>query len=76
MRRGRMSRTRLAVSLACTAAALVAASAARADAVTDWNATASNAIVTTAGQPPPLATLSFAIVQAAVYDAVNAIDQE
>jgi len=71
-----MIRTRLAVSLACTAAALVAASAARADAVTVWNATASNAIVTIAGQPPPSATLSFAIVQAAVYDAVNAIDQE
>ncbi len=76
MRRGRMIWTRLAVSLACTATALVAASAARADAVTVWNATASNAIVTTAGQPPPAATLSFAIVQAAVYDAVNAIDQE
>ena len=48
--------------------------AARADAVTDWNAIASNAIVTTAGQPPAVAALSFAIVQGAVYDAVNAID--
>jgi hypothetical protein len=46
----------------------------RADAVTDWNAIASTAIVATAGQPPPVAALSFAMVQGAVYDAVNAID--
>ena len=50
--------------------------AARADAVTDWNLTASNAIVSTAGQPPAVSALSFAIVQGAVYDAVNAIDQQ
>ena len=48
---------------------------ARADAVTDWNAIASTAIVTTAGQPPPVSALSFAMVQGAVYDAVNAIDR-
>src|ERR1043166_2821640 len=48
---------------------------ARADAVTDWNAIASNSIVVTAGQPPPVAVLSFAMVQGAVYDAVNAIDR-
>jgi hypothetical protein len=47
---------------------------ARANAVTDWNLTASNAIVVTAGQPPPVSALSFAMVQGAVYDAVNAID--
>src|SRR6059036_3057529 len=47
----------------------------RADAVTDWNAIASTAIVTNAGQPPPVSALSFAMVQAAVYDAVNAIDR-
>ena len=29
----------------------------------------------TAGQPPPAAVLSFAMVQGAVYDAVNAIDR-
>jgi PAP2 superfamily len=55
-------------------AALAAPAVARADAVTDWNAIASNAIVTTAGQPPAVSALSFAIVQGAVYDAVNAID--
>src|SRR5205814_8522367 len=48
---------------------------ARADAVTDWNLIASNAIVATAGQPPPVSALSFAMVQATVYDAVNAIDR-
>src|SRR5438046_10468974 len=48
---------------------------ARADAVTDWNLIASNAIVVTAAQPPPVSVLSFAMVQGAVYDAVNAIDR-
>jgi hypothetical protein len=48
---------------------------ARANAVTDWNLNASNAIVVTAGQPPPVSALSFAMVQGAVYDAVNAIDR-
>jgi hypothetical protein len=35
----------------------------------------STAIVTTAGQSPQASTLSFAMVQGAVYDAVNAIDR-
>jgi hypothetical protein len=47
--------------------------------VTDWNLIASNAIVAPppvgAGQPPPVSALSFAMVQGAVYDAVNAIDR-
>jgi hypothetical protein len=46
-----------------------------ADAVTDWNLIASNTIVVTAGQPPPVSALHFAMVQGAVYDAVNAIDR-
>jgi hypothetical protein len=44
----------------------------------DWNATASTAIMAPppqgAGQPPHAALLSLAMVQGAVYDAVNAID--
>ena len=48
---------------------------ARGDAVTDWNAIASTAIVLTAGQSPHAAPLSFAMVHGAVYDAVNAIDR-
>jgi hypothetical protein len=53
---------------------LGAPAVAQADAVTDWNLIASNAITVTAGQPPHPASLSFAMVQGAVYDAVNAID--
>jgi hypothetical protein len=56
-------------------AALAAPAVARADAVTSWNAIASDAIVVRAAQPGPAPALSFAMVQGAVYDAVNAIDQ-
>jgi PAP2 superfamily len=55
--------------------ALASPTIASANAVTDWNLIASNAIVVTAGQPPPVSALSFAMVQGAVYDAVNAIDR-
>ena len=48
---------------------------ARAKAVTDWNLIASNAIVVTAGQPPPVSVLHFAMVHGAVYDAVNATNR-
>jgi hypothetical protein len=40
----------------------------------DWNMIASTAIIATAGQPPAAAGPSLAMVQGAVYDAVNAID--
>ena len=46
---------------------------ARADTVTDWNATAADAIFS-AGTTPHASTLPFAMVHGAVYDAVNAID--
>ena len=55
-------------------AATLAPSLARADTVTDWNDAASTAIVGVAKQPPPVAVLSFAMTQGAVYDAVEAID--
>jgi len=51
------------------------AAPASANTVTDWNDIAATAIVVTAGQPPPPAEISFAMVQGAVYDAVNAIDR-
>ena len=60
--------------IALALVALISPVVARADAVTDWNLIASNSIVVTAGQPPPVSALSFAMVQGAVYDAVNAID--
>ena len=48
------------------------------NAAVDWNAIATGAITAPApagaGQPPQAAVLSLAIVQGAVYDAVNAID--
>src|SRR6266702_1003976 len=65
----------LPVVIALAFVALASPTVARADAVTDWNAIASTAIVTNAGQPPPVSALSFAMVQGAVYDAVNAIDR-
>jgi hypothetical protein len=59
--------------------ALASPKLASANAVTDWNLTASNAIVAPppagAGQAPHVAVLHFAMVQGAVYDAVNAIDR-
>jgi hypothetical protein len=54
---------------------LVSPTVVRANAVADWNLIASNAIVVTAGQPPPVSVLHFAMVQGAAYDAVNAIDR-
>jgi hypothetical protein len=60
---------------AAVLAVLAAPASARADAVTDWNAIASTAIVAVAGQPPRSSTVSFAMVQGAVYDAVNSIDR-
>jgi hypothetical protein len=42
--------------------------------VIQWNANAQAAIIGTAGQGPTVAYLHFAMVQGAVYDAVNAIE--
>src|SRR5207245_7432060 len=47
---------------------------ATASVVTDWNAIATTVIVTNAGKPPGIATIDFVYVNAAMYDAVNAID--
>jgi len=70
-------RPRAAVLLAALAplAALAGPAVARADTVTDWNAIAASSIVVTGGQSPQAAALSLAMVQGAVYDAVNAIDR-
>lgn len=61
------------ILLAAVVAALAAPGVARADAVTEWNLNASNAIFVGAAQPPNVSTLHLAMVQGAVYDAVNAI---
>jgi hypothetical protein len=73
---GRMGLT--AVIALASAAALPAAPVAAgepATAVTDWNVNATTAIVGVAKQPPAAAILSYAMVEGAVYDAVNAIDR-
>jgi hypothetical protein len=75
-------RRRLVIRIAATALLAVAAggfsASARAqpagNAATEWNAIAATAIMSTAGQPSHVAPLSLAMVQGAVYDAVNAID--
>jgi hypothetical protein len=64
-----MNRTIVAALVA--AFALAAPGLARADTVTEWNLNASMAF---AAQPPQQSMPQFAMVQGAVYDAVNAID--
>lgn len=67
-----MSRSAAMLSF-CAGAALVMPSLVAADVVTDWNQHALNAIV--AGtSPPPVASRALAMVQTAVFDAVNSID--
>src|SRR5262245_48337606 len=63
-------------AMAILAILLVAPATARADAVTDWNAIAIQTIsAVTPARPAPVAFLDMAIVQVAVYDAVQAIDK-
>ena len=65
------------VGLAVAASALLALASsapARADAVTEWNVHATNSLVVTGLQTPPVWTINLALVHGAVYDAVNSID--
>ena len=61
-------------AIAIVAIVLAAPAGARADAVGDWNAIAVQA-TTTAGRPNPTIGIDIATVQAAVYDAVQAIEK-
>jgi hypothetical protein len=63
------------LAAAASFAILASPAVARADAVTDWNAIASDAIVVRGAPPTATFAFGFAMVQGAVYDAVNAIDQ-
>jgi hypothetical protein len=56
------------------AAVIVPARVALADAVLDWNAHATHAIITVGGQVPPRALIRLAMVHLAIYDAVNAVE--
>jgi hypothetical protein len=61
--------------LALTVLATVLVTNARAaDPIAAWNEISETA-VNTAGHPPPVAALDFAIVHLAIYDAVNSIDR-
>jgi hypothetical protein len=61
--------------MAVASALALAAPAARADVVTDWNAAACN-IATESKLPTPPAARALTIAQAAVYEAVNAITKK
>jgi hypothetical protein len=76
----RLTGFRWSLVAAAVVVALASPAIARASAVTDWNLNAadalSNAATATppgAGQTPPVTVLHMAMVQGAVYDAVNAI---
>lgn len=60
----------IVAGLAC--AALITSSGSRADMVTDWNETA-EMVIRVSTPSPPLQTRALAIVNAAIYDAVNGI---
>jgi hypothetical protein len=61
--------------LAAAAVLAAVATPARADVVTDWNQHATDALVVTGAQTPPVSAIHMAMVHGAVYDAVNAIDR-
>lgn len=63
----------LVVAVAASTALAVPTSAG-ASAATQWNLNATNALIGTAAQAPPVAMLHLAMVHGAMYDAVNAID--
>jgi len=67
-----LRRSRPALAAAAVVLAFACPAAARGDAVTDWNTRANTAIFSE-GPPAHAAVLSTAMVQGAVYDAVNAI---
>ena len=69
-----MSRPLLTHTLGLLAACLVTATLARADEVTDWNQTLFRSAII-AGTSPLNTTRVNALVQAAVFDAVNGIDR-
>ena len=70
-----MAQTAAPVAQAQPASAVTTESATEsADVVIEWNQNAQTAIIGTANQGPTVAYLHLAMVQGAVYDAVNAIE--
>ena len=68
------ARLRVLMASATAAGALLSAGSARADTVTDWSLNASNALIRDRGQGA-IAFPHMAMVHAAMFDAVNAIDR-
>jgi len=67
-----MRPVRIRILALSTAAMLIAASAAQADVVTEWNTAALDAIRANR-TPPPAAARALAILHVSIYDAVNGI---
>jgi hypothetical protein len=65
---------RFGFALTALAAVLAPRAASAADPIAAWNQISEQA-VRTAGHPPPVAALDFAIVHLAIYDAVESIDR-
>src|SRR5215471_3585594 len=68
-----MKRTILCALIFAGLATIFATNAKADDPIAAWNEIAEKA-VKTAGDPPPVAALDFAIVHLAIYDAVESID--
>src|SRR5215467_118205 len=66
---------RIAIHFSVCVGLTLAGSVVRADEVTDWNQVMLLAILTAPATPAPVATRVAAIVQAAVFDAVNGEDR-
>ncbi len=64
----------ICATIAVVAIMLAAPGSVRADAIGDWNAIAVQATITGA-RPGPTGVIDIAVVQAAVFDAVNAIER-
>ena len=77
MQGGKMKGHRLravgVVAAAVVVLTLTVVAPASASSVTQWNLNATNALIATAGQAPPVAVIHLAMVHGAVYDAANAI---
>jgi hypothetical protein len=67
------ARLRVPLALAISAVLLLSPAAARGDSATSWNLNASNALLRDAGQTA-IGIADLAMVQGAVFDAVNSID--
>ena len=65
-----MNRFRASLFVLCAAIAPLGS----ASVIRDWNSVAVTTIISNAGKPPAVATIDLVYVNAAIYDAVNAID--